>query len=118
MNKVILTGNLTKDIEARQTANGKNVVSSTIAVNREYKEADGSYATDFINFVAWGVQADYLANYAKKGDRLEIVGRWQVRSYEKDGQKVRVDEVVAESLAVFTRQPKPTQEVQPDNLPF
>lgn len=117
MNKVILTGNLTRDIEARQTTNGKSVVSASIAVNREYKEVDGSYSVDFINFVAWGAQADYLAQYAKKGDRLEIVGRWQVRSYEKDGQKVRVDEVVAESVAVFTKQPK-MPEIQESDLPF
>jgi single-strand DNA-binding protein len=117
MNEVILTGNLTNDVEARQTTNGKSVVSACIAVKRDYKESDGTYSTDFINFVAWGLQAEYLAKYAKKGDRLEIVGRWQVRSYEKDGQKVRVDEVVAESVAVFTKQPK-MLEVQADDLPF
>lgn len=121
MNKVILTGNLTKDPELRKTNNGTNVVSSTVAVSRDRKDADGNYGTDFINFVAWGAQADYLANYGNKGDRVELCGRWQVRQYENNsGQTVTVNEVHVESLSVFSKQPNQTRlkEVETDDLPF
>lgn len=122
MNKVLLTGNLTKEIELKQTNSGTNVVSSTVAVSRNRKDADGNYGTDFINFVAWGAQAEYLANYGQKGDRIEICGRWQTRQYDdKNGQKVTVNEVQVESLSVFSRKTKSQnelKEVETDDLPF
>jgi len=122
MNKVILTGNLTHDIEVKATGNGKSVASGSIAVRREYKDPNGEYGTDFVNFVAWGYQADYLGQYARKGDRVEIVGRWQVRYYENDdGKKVRVDEVVIENVSVTLSRQKSENIgalVQADDLPF
>lgn len=114
MNKVILSGNLTKDPELKTTMNGTKVCSACVAVQREYKEQDGTYTTDFINFVAWRGQADYLTSYGHKGDRIELVGRWQTRSYENaNGQSVRVDEVQVESLSVFSKKP---QEVDTSDL--
>lgn len=105
MNKVILTGNLVRDPELKQTPSGTNVVENTIAVNRDRKDANGEYQTDFIPFVAWGGQAEYLARNGRKGDRAEIVGRWQQREYtDRDGNRRRVDEVQVENLSVFSRQ--------------
>lgn len=122
MNKVILTGNLTKDPELRKTQNGTNVVSGTVAVRRERKDVNGDYPTDFINFVAWGSQADYLANYAYKCDRIELCGRWETRTYEnRDGQNVLVNEVQVETVSVFSKQPKQEtqqQRIDDDDLPF
>lgn len=126
MNKVILTGNLCRDIEVNQTQSGKEVVSNSIAVKRDFKDADGNYQTDFINFVAWGNQATYLGDYAKKGDRMEIVGRWQVRSFEdQNGDKRTVNECVVESVSVFSKNEKQDQKqtrkpkLEPvDDLPF
>lgn len=105
MNKVILTGNLVREPELKQTTGGTSVVENTIAVNRDRKDANGEYQTDFIPFVAWGGQAEYLARNGRKGDRAEIVGRWQQREYtERDGNRRRVDEVQVENLSVFSRQ--------------
>lgn len=105
MNKVILTGNLVRDPELKQTPSGTNVVENTIAVNRDRKDANGEYQTDFIPFVAWSNQAEYLARNGRKGDRAEIVGRWQQREYtDRDGNRRRVDEVQVENLSVFSRQ--------------
>ena len=105
MNKVILTGNLVRDPELKQTPSGTNVVENTIAVNRDRKDANGEYQTDFIPFVAWGGQAEYIARNGRKGDRAEIVGRWQQREYtDRDGNRRRVDEVQVENLSVFSRQ--------------
>ena len=64
--------------------------SFTVAVQRTRSKDD---AADFINCVAWGVQADYLGNYGKKGSRIELEGQLHARSYEKDGKKIYVTEV-------------------------
>ncbi len=104
MNKVILSGNLCQDIELKQSANGKSVVTNCIAVKREYKNANGEYESDFINLVIWGSQAEYLGRYASKGDRVELVGRWSVRKYQaNDGTQRTVNECVVESITVFSK---------------
>ena len=129
MNKVILSGNLVKDIEVRRTESGIPVVVNTIAVKREYKDAAGNYETDFINFVAWQKAAEYLEKYAKKGDRAEVVGRWQVRQYtDKNNATQTVNEVIVESITVFSRAPKEEKkeaeqryndyELSDEDLPF
>lgn len=124
MNKVILSGNLCKPIEVKRTTSGKSVVSNTIAVRRDYKE-DGDYYTDFINIVVWGQSADYLAKYAHKGDRVELCGRWNVRTYTgKDGNNKKADECVVESIRAFPRGEEQKQEpfesttTTEDDLPF
>ena len=107
MNKVILSGNLCQEIELKQTQNGKSVTTNCIAVQREYKNEQGTYDSDFINLVIWGTQAEYLSKYAHKGDRVELVGRWTVRKYTaNDGTTRTVNECVVESIKAFSRQPK------------
>ena len=104
MNKVMLTGNLARDVEVKQTTNGKEVVTNAVAVRRENRADNGEYLTDFIEFTAWGQQAEFLGKYARKGDRVEIVGRWQVRTYTDDsGKNRRADECVVENISVFSR---------------
>lgn len=93
MNRVILIGRTTKDIELRYTNNEKAVARFTIAVNR--KVQDGA---DFINCVAWGKTAELLDKYVKKGHRVGIIGRIQTGSYDKDGKKVYTTDVVAEEV--------------------
>lgn len=111
MNKVILTGNIVRDIEERQTQGGNSVVSNCIAVRRDFKNDKGEYDTDFINFVAWGVQATYLAKYAAKGDKAELVGRWQVRTYQDQYNNDRqVNEVVVESITAYSTKPTDPQQ--------
>ena len=124
MNKVILSGNLVRDIELRQSQGGKSVVSNCVAVKRDYKNAQGEYDSDFINIVLWGSQADYLTKYGKKGDRVELVGRWQVRAYQDVGAVVNyANEVVVESITVFSKDPKAASDPAPitvaeSDLPF
>lgn len=113
MNKVILSGNLCQDIELKQTQGGKSVVTNCIAVQREYKNASGSYDSDFINIVVWDKQAEYLKNYASKGDRVELCGRWTVRKYQaQDGTNRVAQECTVESIKAFSKpkeEQKPTQ---------
>lgn len=106
MNKVIITGNLCREPEIRRTESGKAVISNCVAVNRDRKEADGTYKSDFINIVVWEKSAEYLAQYAKKGDRVEVVGRWTVRTYEDKGVTKNANECVVESIKALSSQPK------------
>ena len=99
MNNITLTGNAVKDIELRYTPNGKAVGNGTIAVRRDFKNQQGEYETDFINFVALGGAAETMANYIKKGDKFGINGRLQIRKWEKDnGEKQYFTEVVVNSF--------------------
>lgn len=97
INTVTLVGRLTKDPELRTTTSGTGVATFTLAVNRDFKDANGNREADFINCVAWRKTAEILANYAKKGSLVGLIGRIQTRSYEnQQGNRVFVAEVVVE----------------------
>ena len=96
MNKVVLIGRLTKDVEVRYTTNEKVVAMFSLAVNREFKNQKGEYEADFFNIVMWGKPAELAGNTLKKGSKIAIEGRIQNRSYEaKDGTKRYITEIVA-----------------------
>jgi len=98
-NRVILIGRLTKDPELRYTANGVAVATFTLAVNRNYKNAQGDKETDFIPCVVFRQLAELCANYLAKGKLAALEGRIQIRSYDaQDGQKRYVTEVVGEDV--------------------
>ena len=91
MNKSILIGRLTKEPELKSTPSGRNVCQFTIAVNRNYTNANGEREADFINCVAWDKQAENLVRYQHKGNQIAIEGRIQTRNYEDNsGKKVYV----------------------------
>ena len=99
MNKAFLIGNLTRDPELRQIANGANVCNFSIAVNRKYTSADGSRQTDFFNIIAWRALAENCAKFLKKGSKVGVVGEIQTRSYEaQDGSKRYVTEINADEV--------------------
>lgn len=77
MNKVILTGRLTRDPELRYTANNKAVCDFTIATNRPVVR-DGERVADFINCRVWGKTAENLTKYQNKGNLIAVIGRMQV----------------------------------------
>lgn len=99
-NQVTLMGNLTRDPELRQTPNGQNVCSFSLALNRSYKGSDGEWqeATDFIDIVAWGPLGERVAQYLSKGRPCLIAGRLQSRSWEQEGQKRSKVEVIAQDV--------------------
>ena len=101
MNRVVLMGRLTRDPEIRYTQTGKAVASIGLAVDRRVRRdaPAGQQTVDFINIVAWEKTAEFCANYFKKGQRMLVEGRLQVRSYDaKDGTKRTVAEVVADNV--------------------
>lgn len=99
MNKAIILGRLTKDPEVKSTPNGNSVAQFTVAVDRKYKNADGSKTTDFINCVAWRQVADIIGRYFHKGNRILITGEIQTRTYDdQQGVKHYVTEVIANEV--------------------
>lgn len=116
INRVNLTGRLTKDADLRYTPNGVPVATFTIAVDRLHKGSNGEKQTDFINCVTWRKQAENLANFTKKGCMIAVDGRIQTRNYEgQDGRRVFVTEVLAEFIQYleFKRSSKQKQEDAP-----
>ncbi|MBX6352024.1 MAG: single-stranded DNA-binding protein [Thermoflavifilum sp.] len=104
LNRVVLIGRLTQDPELRYTNSGTPVASFTLAVDRGRPNANGERETDFIPIVVWQKQAELCAQYLHKGRLAAVDGRLQIRSYEnREGQRVRVAEVVAESVRFLDR---------------
>ncbi len=99
MNKVILIGRLTKDIELSKTQNGKSYARFTLAVNRRFKSNDPQgQDADFISCVVWDKRAETMYQYLGKGSQVGIEGRIQTGSYERDGQRVYTTDVVVENF--------------------
>ena len=100
-NKVILMGNLTRDVETRTTPSGQTVSNFSLAVTRSWKDQNGQTQdqTSFINCVAWGKVGEIIGQYVNKGAPLLVSGRLDQRSYEdKDGNKRQAVEVVVEDF--------------------
>lgn len=94
MNVIALTGRAVRNPEIKYTPSGKPVANGTIAVQRKYKNEQGNYEADFIDFVAWGKAGELIANHIKKGDLFAISGELQTRTWEKqDGSKQKISEV-------------------------
>ena len=102
LNKVILIGRTTRDVDFRRTSNGTPVATFTLALDNRYVLKDGKPTTDFINCVAWNKTAETMDKYVKKGALIAVEGRIQTRNYEnKDGNKVYVTEVVCENMRML-----------------
>lgn len=98
MNRVILVGRITKDPEIKQTQSNIPVVSFTLAVNRQFTDAQGEKQADFIQCVVWRKQAENLARFVKKGALLGVEGRIQTRQYEAENGTRYVTEVLCDSI--------------------
>ena len=100
-NKVILMGNLTRDVEMRTTPSGQTVANFSLAVSRSWKDQNGQTQeqTSFINCVAWGKAGEIIAQYTSKGTPLLVSGRLDQRTYDdKDGNKRQAVEVNVEDF--------------------
>lgn len=125
MNKAVLIGRITKEPEIKYTQSGTAVVSFTLAVDRDFKDEQGNYITDFINCVAWRNQAEFIANYIKKGYLIAISGAIQTRSWQtQNGENRSVTEVIVDSIKNLTPKENTPEEKQNANeiddsdLPF
>ena len=100
LNRVILMGRITHDLEIKQTPNGVSVIPFTLAVERQFKGANGERETDFINCVAWRQQAEFIGKYFSKGRMIAIEGNLRTRTYDdKNGAKHYVTEVYVDNVS-------------------
>lgn len=111
MNKIILLGRLTKDVEVRYTQTTNTAVAAfSLAVNRKFTKEGEEQKADFINIVAWNKLAENASKYLKKGSQVLITGRLQIRNYDDEqGQKHYITEVVAEEFDFV--EPKKTADI-------
>lgn len=98
VNRFVGIGRLTRDPELKHTPNGVAVASFNIAVDRQFKSANGEKETDFIPVITWRGLAENCGRYLSKGKMVAVEGRLQIRTYEKDGQKRTVAEIVADNV--------------------
>lgn len=111
MNLVILSGNICKDNELKQTTSNISVLQNTLAVKNDYKNAKGEYESQFINYVAYKNNAEFLNKYTAKGNRVVLRGRWNTRNYEnKEGKKVYVNEMVVDAVEILSFKKQETKE--------
>lgn len=102
INRVVLVGRLTRDPDLRTTGSGISVATFTLAVDRQYSNAQGERGADFISCVIWRKAAENFCNFTNKGSLVGIDGRIQTRSYDnKDGQRVYVTEVIVDNFSLL-----------------
>ena len=101
INRVVLVGRLTRDVEVRKTASGLSVATFTVACDRRMargQDGNNQQSADFISCVAWRQAADFLGSYAHKGALVGVEGRIQTSNYDRDGQKVYITEIVCDTV--------------------
>lgn len=132
MNKVIITGNLCRDNDVKVTKDmSSKVLKNTVASKRSYKNKNGEYESDFINFTAFKQAAEFMEMYTSKGDKVLIEGRWETGSYQNEyGSTVYTNELKVERVELLSSktskvEQKPVKEqednpfnINEDELPF
>lgn len=102
LNRVVIMGRITHDLEVKQTQSGVACLQFNVAVDRGFKNANGEYDSDFITCVAWKERAEFINRYFDKGKMIAIEGQLRSRVYEdKNGTKHYITEVYVDS-ASFT----------------
>lgn len=127
MNQIILSGRVSQKQELKTLGGDLKVINFNIAVSREYKDKTGEVPTDFFEVTVWRKSADFVDQYVSVGDLVGVVGKVQKRSYDKDGQKVWVVDVVADRVELLHKKEtkQEVKEVTPEfelvqdsDLPF
>lgn len=100
LNRAIIMGRITKDLEVRMTPSGTAVLRFTVAVDRMPAKQGGEKQTDFINCVAFGKRAEFINQYFGKGRLIAIEGNIKTGSYEdKNGRTVYTTDVIIDSVS-------------------
>ena len=98
MNKIHLIGRVVHSPEVKTTKSGTKVCTFSLAVRRRFKDQSGEYQTDFFDVQAWRTLADLCEKYLEKGKMALVSGSMQSRTYEKDGVKRKVWELMADEV--------------------
>lgn len=106
LNRVILMGRITQELDLKQTPSGVSVLQFSVAVDRNFSKQGEERQTDFITCVAWRQQAEFISKYFGKGRMIALEGNLRTRTYDdKNGTKHYVTEVYVDSVS-FTGEPK------------
>lgn len=99
LNKTFLQGRLVADPELRHTTSGVAVATFRLAVDRDFKDKNtGERQADFISVVAWRQTGEFVSRYFSKGRMAIVEGKLQSRTYDKDGVRQYITEVVADNV--------------------
>lgn len=98
MNKVIIKGNLVKDVDIKTTPSEMKVARFVVATKRNTKNKDGNYDSDFISCVAFDNNADFIKNHFSKGSGILLEGNIRTGSYERDGEKIYTTDIAVERV--------------------
>ena len=99
LNKAILMGRITRDLETKYSQNNMAVCRFSIAIDRRYVRQGEERQTDFINIVSFGKTAEFVSKYFEKGRMINVIGTIQTGSYvNKEGQKVYTTDIVADEV--------------------
>lgn len=122
INRIVLMGNITRDLELRSTPSGKSVLQFTVAVERDKKDANGNKKTDFIDCVAWNGTAEFISRNFGKGSAIAIDGKLQIDEWtDREGGKRKVAKVLVQSVSFSGRkynQNSQTQNVKEEHEGF
>ena len=129
INRVNISGNLTRDPEMRHTASGMQVLSFGMAVNDRAKDANGEWVDrpNFIDCTMFGARAEAVSRYISKGSKVAVEGKLRWSQWEKDGQKRSKIEVIVDEIEFMSRredgaqQPPaaaPVPDVYDEDIPF
>ncbi|MGN1342530.1 MAG: single-stranded DNA-binding protein [Bacilli bacterium] len=106
VNQIVLVGRIARAPETKTTETGKKVATLTLAVPRNYKNANGEYDTDFLDCTLWSAVAESTSEYCKTGDMIGVKGRLQSRIIDTpEGVKKRKTEIIAEKVTFLTSNP-------------
>lgn len=105
INKVILVGNVGKDVETKEVGNGNKVANFSLATSESYTDKQGQKqtVTEWHNLVIWGKLAEIAEKYVTKGQQLYVEGKIKTRSWEKDGQKHYTTEIYVDNLQILSK---------------
>ena len=118
LNTVILQGRFVHSLELRKTNSGKSVLSTSVAVQRNRKNADGNYPCDFINIVFWDKTAEFVASHFAKGDTILVRGRLEGRKYtDKEGKDRTSFEVQVEEASFCGKRSESPAQPAADSSP-
>lgn len=124
INKVIISGNLTRSAEMQATAGGTTVLKLGVAVNERRRDADGEWRDypNYVDCVMFGTRAEKIAQYLVKGTKVCIEGKLRWSQWEKDGQKRSKLEVVIDEIEFMSkgesRRAEPADMYVDDEIPF
>lgn len=103
LNNIALVGRIASDLELKVTENGKKFVNFCLAVQRDFKNQNGEYETDFMWFSVWEKTAEYMESNVEKGDSISVSGRLSTRQRDIEGKEVTMLEVIPRQVNLVSR---------------